>query len=112
MANRKPGFFCEGCGEKVDKWALQCPKCGKIFDSIKCPECNHTGTAVEFTNGCPKCGFMSKEQKIQFKNRNKGSIEVKESFGSDVPSSIFIMAIVALLGITGILVFIIFKLIS
>lgn len=68
---REPGFYCEGCGTKVDKWAIECPSCNRIFDSIKCPRCNFTGTARQFTNGCPVCGFQSQEQKDRIAQQAK-----------------------------------------
>ncbi|MBN2650773.1 MAG: zinc ribbon domain-containing protein [Spirochaetales bacterium] len=68
---KEPDFYCEGCGTKVDKWAIDCPKCGRVFDSIKCPQCEFTGKANQFTNGCPVCGFQSKEQKLRMKQEAK-----------------------------------------
>ena len=59
MSSKDPKFFCEFCGAKVDKWAIQCDKCNRIFDSIKCPKCSNFGKAEDFPNGCPKCGFQS-----------------------------------------------------
>ncbi len=110
MASRKPGFFCEGCGEKVDKWALQCPSCGKIFDSIKCPECSNTGTAEEFSNGCPVCGFMSKAQKEKLKSEMKAS--KRSNNNSEISSSFYIIAILMLLIVAGVLGFVFFKLLN
>lgn len=71
MSKQKPNYFCEACGEQVDKWDIRCPHCGKQFDSIKCPQCNYSGNAQEFSNGCPSCGFMSEEQKKAAAIRNK-----------------------------------------
>lgn len=59
MSKKAPNFFCEFCGAKVDKWAIQCDKCGRVFDSIKCPKCSYVGKADDFPNGCPQCGFHS-----------------------------------------------------
>ena len=69
MAKPKPHYFCEACGAQVDKWDIQCPHCGKQFDSIKCPQCGYSGHAQEFSNGCPSCGFMSEEQKAAAADR-------------------------------------------
>ena len=71
MAKPKPHYFCEACGAQVDKWDIQCPHCGKQFDSIKCPQCGYSGHAQEFSNGCPSCGFMSEEQKAAAADRKK-----------------------------------------
>ena len=74
MAKQKPHYFCEACGAQVDKWDIQCPHCGKQFDSIKCPQCGHSGHAQEFSNGCPSCGFMSEEQKALAVRKKTGTL--------------------------------------
>lgn len=51
-------FFCENCGEEVKPTAKVCPKCGAFFTSVRCPRCNFTGKAHEFTRGCPVCGYL------------------------------------------------------
>lgn len=90
MANSKAHYFCESCGEQVDKWDVSCPNCGKQFDSIKCPQCNYSGNAQEFSNGCPSCGFMSDEQKRAAAARNK--TRQRKSYSVPMPSPHFVSA--------------------
>lgn len=50
-------FFCDNCGEKVNKDEFRCPRCGRYFRSVKCPACGFSGSAGLFTDGCPACGY-------------------------------------------------------
>ncbi len=50
-------FFCENCGKEVKRNASICPHCGRLFASVKCPACNYAGSASQFSNGCPRCGY-------------------------------------------------------
>lgn len=56
-------FFCESCGRAVPFNAEMCPNCGKTFDAVKCPVCSHTGMPGEFLRGCPRCGYLSRQDK-------------------------------------------------
>ena len=59
----KPKYFCENCGSEVAANARLCPKCGKFFSSVRCPQCGHLGTVHDFKNGCPACHYaMTKEE--------------------------------------------------
>lgn len=80
MAKKPPDFFCEFCGAKVDKWAIQCGSCNRIFDSIKCPKCDFVGKADDFPNGCPKCGFQSS-------SLNKLRDNIISAQGKNIPNS-------------------------
>ena len=51
-------FFCENCGQEVKPTAKLCPHCGAFFTNVRCPQCNYTGKAHEFTRGCPVCGYL------------------------------------------------------
>ena len=51
MEIRKPKFFCDFCGNEVKPNAKSCPKCGKFFESVRCPRCNKTGKQSEFLAG-------------------------------------------------------------
>ncbi|MFP4301556.1 MAG: zinc ribbon domain-containing protein [Spirochaetaceae bacterium] len=51
-------FYCENCGEEVKPTAKVCPRCGAFFTNVRCPRCNYTGKAHEFTRGCPVCGYL------------------------------------------------------
>ncbi|MFP4373406.1 MAG: zinc ribbon domain-containing protein [Spirochaetaceae bacterium] len=50
-------FFCENCGAEVRPHAKVCPKCGRFFSAVRCPQCGHTGEGKEFLHGCPNCGY-------------------------------------------------------
>ncbi|WP_428768206.1 zinc ribbon domain-containing protein [Treponema sp. HNW] len=52
-----PKFFCEFCDTEVPLNARLCPKCGRFFASVRCPNCGHTGEHAAFKKGCPKCGY-------------------------------------------------------
>jgi len=49
-------FFCENCGAEVPRSAKNCPQCGRIFSSVKCPSCGFVGEENQFKHGCPSCG--------------------------------------------------------
>lgn len=57
-----PEFYCETCGKKVPADVDSCPYCGMPFYAVKCPRCGYTGGALEFVQGCPSCGYLSKGQ--------------------------------------------------
>ena len=50
---KKAKYFCEGCGSEVASNAKFCPKCGKFFAAVRCPNCGHIGTVKDFLHGCP-----------------------------------------------------------
>jgi hypothetical protein len=50
-------FFCENCGAEVRPDAKVCPKCGRFFSAVRCPNCGYTGEGREFLHGCPSCGY-------------------------------------------------------
>jgi hypothetical protein len=52
-----PRFFCESCGSEVRVGAGSCPECGAVFKAVRCPQCGFSGTAAEFSRGCPACGY-------------------------------------------------------
>jgi endogenous inhibitor of DNA gyrase (YacG/DUF329 family) len=53
-------FFCEFCKAEVPQNATTCAVCGRAFAAVKCPKCDKTGSADEFSNGCPFCGYAAK----------------------------------------------------
>jgi hypothetical protein len=55
----KGSFFCEACGTEVTGRADTCPSCGRPFLGIRCPKCGREGSAGDFRNGCPDCGFLT-----------------------------------------------------
>ncbi len=50
-------FFCEKCGSPVPHDAERCPRCGRVFYAVRCPNCHFTGNAELFASGCPLCGY-------------------------------------------------------
>ena len=88
MPKPKANYFCEACGNQVDKWDVRCPHCGKQFDPIKCPQCDYSGNAQEFSNGCPSCGFMSEEQKKAAADRNRAAQSKIRSISLPSPQSV------------------------
>lgn len=64
MAEKKKAkFFCENCNSEVAANARFCPKCGKFFAAVRCPECGHVGSHRDFKTGCPKCHYTFKDHK-------------------------------------------------
>ena len=67
--HKEAKFFCQCCGSEVPRKAKFCPKCGKFFASVLCPNCGHTGKTEDFINGCPECGYaVGKENKNGYSN--------------------------------------------
>ncbi|MGI5172037.1 zinc ribbon domain-containing protein [Treponema sp. OMZ 840] len=60
-AKHRPKFFCEFCDTEVPVNARFCPKCGRFFASVRCPNCGHTGEHSAFKKGCPQCGYAMKD---------------------------------------------------
>jgi predicted RNA-binding Zn-ribbon protein involved in translation (DUF1610 family) len=52
-----PKFYCDSCGTEVGQEATVCPKCGKLFASVRCPACGFVGEVNLFDEGCPACGY-------------------------------------------------------
>lgn len=52
-------FRCDHCQTPVPLHARSCPKCGKVFDAVRCPRCTYVGDPPEFANGCPSCGYLA-----------------------------------------------------
>lgn len=119
--SKKAKFFCENCNSQVAWNARFCPKCGKFFAAVRCPECGHVGSHRDFKSGCPKCHYSfsplndkaplrldgsNKKAKLSFKSKKN----IKKAFAqyeskrhleedSGVPAGLFIASIVVLLGI-------------
>jgi len=55
-------FFCDNCGEEVERNASRCSRCGRYFASVRCPECGFTGEEKLFAKGCPVCGYCDTGQ--------------------------------------------------
>ncbi len=75
MANsiqKEAKFFCQCCGAEVPRKSKFCPKCGKFFASVLCPNCGHTGRTEDFINGCPECGYAVNGSSGAESGANKG----------------------------------------
>ena len=114
-------FFCQCCGAEVPRKSKFCPKCGKFFASVLCPNCGHTGKTEDFINGCPECGYAvngssgssgakaepaaNQTKNIKFK-RNRlyipmGNKKSKASGDSSLPLWIYVLCLVVLAGLVG-----------
>ena len=80
------GFYCENCGEKVDRNSGECSSCGVKFRAVKCPGCGFTASAGEFRNGCPACGYLS-----DIRDKTGGSVKRKRTgtILSRIPDRVF-----------------------
>lgn len=77
---KKAKYFCENCGSEVPAKAKFCPKCGKFFSSVRCPECSYTGDTKEFIHGCPNCGYaMNKSSSEKDQSQTADGLEHKLS---------------------------------
>jgi predicted RNA-binding Zn-ribbon protein involved in translation (DUF1610 family) len=54
-----PRFYCDTCGAEVPQDAKNCPKCDRIFASVRCPVCGFSGEIEQFAKGCPTCGYSA-----------------------------------------------------
>jgi predicted amidophosphoribosyltransferase len=55
-------YYCEFCGSLVRLGDRICPHCGSFFSQVRCPVCSFEGESHLFRQGCPSCGFASKDQ--------------------------------------------------
>jgi len=63
---KKPRFFCDNCATEVGHNVKACPRCGRYFESVRCPSCNFVGNDDTFTNGCPVCGYSASPKTTEF----------------------------------------------
>ncbi len=123
MAGKEAKFFCQCCGSEVPRKSKFCPKCGKFFASVLCPNCGHTGKTNDFINGCPECGYavngqggtsgsgnsLSEEINSKTKNikmkKNQMYLPLKKSRASSdsLPLWVYAACIVVLFGLVGML---------
>ena len=105
-------FFCQCCGSEVPRKSKFCPKCGKFFASVLCPNCGHTGKTEDFINGCPECGYavgkenqnISQTKNITIKNNSMYiplGRDSKKTAGGDsaLPVWIYVICLVVLGGL-------------
>jgi len=60
----KVRFYCESCGSEVGKSDAVCPRCGKSFAAVRCPQCGFSGKASAFVRGCPVCGYLHEKRAV------------------------------------------------
>jgi ribosomal protein S27AE len=127
MAEKKKAkYFCENCNSEVAWNARFCPKCGKFFAAVRCPECGHVGSHRDFKTGCPKCHYTfdgdtsvhhvnadgtKGRPRLSFKSRRriKGAFDTYNSRRrheeDSAPSWLFIPFLAVLLGIFAFIFF-------
>lgn len=99
--SKKAKFFCQSCGAEVNQNAKVCTYCGKFFASVMCPNCGHSGSAEQFTHGCPQCGYALYKSK-NFNNINKNNKKKRKKVNSEyeessLPAWIYICTIAILI---------------
>lgn len=126
LAKEKAKYFCEHCGSEVAVNARFCPKCGKFFSSVRCPQCGFTGDARTFKTGCPKCHYampssdqygtassdeskhkLSLKSKKKIKKAFKSQKEKSGDFGvvsDDAPRWLYLLSLLVLALIIVVLV--------
>jgi predicted amidophosphoribosyltransferase len=67
----EPLFFCDNCGAEVPRDDENCPKCGRHFASVLCPNCGFIGEISKFKGGCPACGYSSAKPPLNAKSKKK-----------------------------------------
>ncbi len=123
--SKKAKFFCENCGSEVAAKARFCPKCGKFFSSVRCPNCGKMGTVEDFKRGCPSCHYAMSHSDLygeeadydSFTGTNtnrsgKTSVNGGKEFGSgfrknktttdEAPLWVYVASLVVLLGIIAV----------
>ena len=80
--SKKAKFFCENCGSEVASKARFCPKCGKFFAAVRCPNCGHTGNVRDFKKGCPKCHYAMSKNDLFGTNYGNDSSSHDENLNS------------------------------
>ena len=91
--SKDPRFFCENCNTEVPKDAKCCPKCGRYFESVRCPACGFIGEEALFKDGCPVCGYSSRGNALPG-NNPRDFREEKNSAGA-LPVWVYILTAAA-----------------
>ncbi|MDR3342632.1 MAG: hypothetical protein LBT14_07590 [Treponema sp.] len=93
-------FFCDNCGAEVSQDTKDCPECGKVFASVRCPVCGFVGEVSLFDTGCPSCGYSA-----QPAADNKGATskmkapQKQELADSPLPVWVYVVAGLVFLGV-------------
>jgi len=100
-----PAFYCENCGKKVPPEVSFCPYCGKKFYSVRCPLCSFTGTARQFADGCPSCGYQgSKDGSGRIFTSGSESGNKSKKRKKEMPLWLSVLFLLVLLGGLGLLI--------
>jgi predicted RNA-binding Zn-ribbon protein involved in translation (DUF1610 family) len=96
-------FFCDNCGAEVKRNSGRCPRCGRYFDKVLCPQCGFAGEESLFKSGCPACGYcMPPEPK-------KNSPPVKDKghlvAAGKLPLWVYLLAGLSLIAVGAVLYF-------
>jgi len=95
--NKKPRFFCDNCGYEVGDEVKNCPYCGRIFASIRCPACGYSGSDRMFKNGCPMCGYSAAPPpKSSKKHKKKPKKSKKHPTAEPLPFWTYLITFIAL----------------
>lgn len=97
-------FFCENCSTEVKQHAKFCPKCGRFFASVKCPNCGKIGASSEFSRGCPQCGYALPPKNYSIHNNDLKPFSEKKHLDDALPPWIYIISIILLGGILTVLI--------
>lgn len=126
-------YFCENCGAEVGARAKFCPKCGKFFSSVRCPECGKLGTVRDFKDGCPRCHYAMTHEDIYGAPESRSADEetldglrhrlslrsrrkIKSAFrkhekrsaeqsGDGAPAWLFVVSVIILGAIVGVIIY-------
>jgi len=97
-------FFCDNCGTEVKRNTGRCPRCGRYFASVKCPQCGFTGEESLFAGGCPVCGYCVPTEPGKQTPRPEGSRRELIAAGK-LPLWVYAVSAAALLAVGAALFF-------
>jgi len=93
---REASFYCENCGKLVSIEDSICPSCNNTFQAVRCPVCSFTGKSALFLNGCPSCGYLSREEKNN-KTRDTVILPSEKKERSSLPRWLFPIIVIFLI---------------
>ncbi len=72
-------FLCNNCGKESLPNIDSCPHCGSAFSNVVyCLQCEYEADEKYFHDGCPKCGYMSKNKNSKNRSQaNQANIKAK-----------------------------------
>jgi predicted RNA-binding Zn-ribbon protein involved in translation (DUF1610 family) len=92
---KRSRFFCENCGEEVPLRAKSCPRCGRYFASVRCPNCGFTGEEGLFSQGCPACGYAALPEPPE----ERGTPSKGKKTAGSLPLWVYILTALGFLGV-------------